>query len=144
MHICFYYPPTPLVQTAPAQTRVKISLPRIPSSELHGNHSLTPITIATGISITRPLKKKKKKDQFPLCVMCPPLYISLSLHLASLFCKMQIILCLGNKERNQTTDIIFVTVKSGCLGGELVDVACDTSAVAATTGKVPLTRILIL
>ena len=44
----------------------KHPLPRIPSSELHGNHSLTPITMATGISITHAFFT----DQFPLCVWC--------------------------------------------------------------------------
>lgn len=64
----------------------KYPLPRIPSSKLHGNHSLTPIAMATGISITHAFST----DQFPLCLMCVSLYISLSASPAPSFSKVLI------------------------------------------------------
>lgn len=53
MYARFHHPPPTSSDRTHRHTRTsKYPLPRIPSSELHGNHSLTPITMATGIGIT--------------------------------------------------------------------------------------------
>lgn len=82
LFIHFHHPcPTNSDYTHTCTRAPKHPLPRIPSSELHGNHSLTPITMATGISITHAFFT----DQFPLCVWCVCPCISLSVSPAPWF-----------------------------------------------------------
>lgn len=119
----------PQVQTAHTHTSKisKYPLARILSSELHGNHSLTPITMATGISITHAFFT----DQFPLCLLC------LSLCLPP-FARMRFLLLSGKKSaKPKRNDQVIATDRSVCLS----DVPLRPAEPAAT-GKLPLRWIL--
>lgn len=134
MYVRFHHPPPTSSDRTHRHTRTsKYPLPRIPSSELHGNHSLTPITMATGIGITHAFFT----DQFPLCLMCVSLYVSLSVSPAPSL-SFSIHMCpystyfpeRRSAKTQQPADTIFVTEKAGAVqwwaGG--CSAACGASA----------------
>lgn len=127
MYLRFHHPPPSSSKCTHRHTHTsKYPLPRIPSSKLHSNHSLTPITMATGISFTHTFFLT---DQFPLCLMCLSLYTPLSQppppfskkHHFPLTC---VLLFLERKSAptQQPADTIFVRDRLVCYSGGLVAV----------------------